>query len=371
VSRAWALAAAGLLAAAPAAADRTGTRFTQELDSAELHHGFPYAWRLSTRYDLYLADFTDRATGDDYDFAGRKRKMAYDLEPISTMTLAARYALRFSEFGEPVYLDAAYGTSRLFGGAGDAGEADTGPLRALGFDDAASTVLDVGLEYFGLAGRIAWQSFRAGRARVVDAKGGGTLESRPLNLDHFTGRLVYDFRPIELFEEVDGRWRPWRPFGFTLFVQLSDYTLPRILNQVRERAHPGPDDARYVYVDETDPQDVRTRTYELGGTAIVMLLRSQDLSFTGHLELGGSFGAGSTAFDFHGRRRTQTVLAGEVDTSALVTLRHPIGEALLELSLQYNFELRSWFTPEHDGTYFDPATLDAFHGPRVELIARF
>jgi hypothetical protein len=55
MSRRIAFVLAGFVLAPPAHAERANTRYTQELDSAEWNVGHPYDFRVSTRYDLYLA----------------------------------------------------------------------------------------------------------------------------------------------------------------------------------------------------------------------------------------------------------------------------------------------------------------------------
>jgi hypothetical protein len=351
-------------------ADRQNTRFTQEADSAEWNHGYPFPWRLGLHYDVYFASIGDDTDSEAYDFGSRRHEMVYDMTPISTLTASAVLAYRRGGFGKPVRTLLSYGTSRAFGQGGDVSEKSASPMHALGFHSRATDLIDAGLEYLGFAGRIALHHFALGTAREVDASSGATVSSRTFVMDRIVGRAEYNFRPFELFDEVDGQFRPYRPFGFTLYAQMQDYTLPRILYRVRENGDPGPDDYRYTYLGETAAQSVRTRTYALGGTVIMMLVKSRDLSFTGHVEAGGSFGGGPIEFDDGDRHRSETLYTGTGDMAALTSLRIPLGAGLLELSLQYNVELAKHFTGESNGAHWETGTLDAFHGPRVEAILR-
>ncbi len=366
------LAAAVATCPAPAWADRENTRYTQELDCAEWNVGYPYEFRLATRLDVFMASISD-ATGDEYDVKARRRVMHYDFEPVSMAGVFGAWNVPGTSRKSPFRLEAGYSTSRPFGGAaaGDAGDRKTGALASLGLDSGASELLDLGLAWLGITGRAHWEHFAAGHVRVEDKQTGGET-SAPLSLDRFSGRLGWNIPPIELFEEVDGEIRPWRPFGFTIYAEANDYVVPRILYRYKENGDPGPGEYRYTYLGETDPQPLRTRTYAVGGTAILQMIKSAHLGFTSHLELGGAFGGGSASFKDGTVRRHETLYVGKGDFAWLSSIRFGgPAKSLFEIGLQYNVEILSYFTGTSHGTFFEPSATDAFHGPRVEFIARF
>jgi hypothetical protein len=311
--------------------------------------------------------------GDEYDLRGRRRVLHYRLESVSMAGLFVAWNFRPTEDAAPIRLETGYSSSRPFGtgASGSAGEASGGALASLGLDSAASELFDIGLAWLGISGRIGWQHFRAGRVEVEDRRT-GMRTTQPLRLDRFTGRLSWNPKPFELFEEVDGEIRSWRPFGLTFYLETNDYVLPRILYRYRENGSPGPGEYRYTYIDETEPQSLRTRTYALGGTIIMQLLKVAGGGLTSHLELGGAFGGGSIRFDYDGDDRSESLYVGKVDAAWLTSIRFPgPGESLFEIGLQYNLELLNHFTGSSKGTFFEPSARDFFHGPRIELIARF
>ncbi len=355
-----------LLAGAPAAlADRGAIRGPLELDSEGWHYAEPFWLRLGLRSDVYLVSLSDGAAAE-YDLRGRQQRMRYAFDPVGVLTGTVDFAWRHSPTADPVRAHFSYGLGMGLG-AGDGGEGDAGPLQAVGVSDGALTMLaEAMLSYAGVIGFVSYSRFEDGEITVEGGPDAGTTR---FTLERLVGRAGYEFAPFEQFVEVDGAWRTVRPFGFTVFLQAQRYSAPRIVYRVVKA--PAEADAEFVYAGELPPQIVSLESLSLGGSAILMVGRSDDLRTTLHLELGGAIGPGRTDLDLGTGQQAVPLWAGSGTVSVLGTHRIPIeGTGLLELSAQYTLELVDhWLRDASDDTYLIGG-LDLFHGPRLEVVLR-
>lgn len=182
---------------------------------------------------------------DSLDFSQSKYRLKYKIDPVFMAAFHAGAYWKFLSFAGD------YKTDRVFrrGGSVEQGEDVASKLTE---NKTASEILQLGIGIFDLKTSFRTVQFDSGTVYVLDNKTNDHKSSGQMKLNIITVDIMYEFHPLgKNF-----------PLSIAPGYRFMDYRIPRIVYRFEDTT-PGDTDT-WVYKDETEPQEIRTRSH-MGG----------------------------------------------------------------------------------------------------------
>lgn len=318
-------------------------------------------------------------SNQSFDATGREAHLEYAVQPIVLAAFNFDAGMDLLDIPGFLKLDLGYKTDRVYKSGGDIEESGDA-LGALGVGGAVSDVLSFGLAVAGVGSRVKIATFTSGEVGLFDESAGEITETAPFQFKYTDVELYYD-----LFWLVDWDFLKEYFDNFYVSFRYLNYEIPRIVYEF-EDSNGDPEVDDYVYLRESEPQNVPTEFY-MGGVKF-----SRGLIGSGSrmlADVGLYFGAGPSSFYFDDPDNVKSkIAAGFVGEGLLgwaLSLTSPQSSWHFDLQLVYEaqFILAAFF--ESNASQSDPDTadsdlgqkatnfggLDIFHGPKLRMSLSF
>ncbi len=325
-----------------------------------------------------IKDLEPPAPGEEkklsYDLTGSKYKLGYKFQPVILASMNVFASWKFFSFaGE-------YKTDRVYKSGGSIEKSEEIASK-LSKDETFSQILKLGLGYAGLSTSFRTVQFHFGKVQVEDVNDGSIVGQGNLELKMQKFELKYDFAYQNKIRMDRGKkeiqW--YRPF---VAYRYLNYTLPRIVYKFEDQ-NPEADLDNYIYIQESEPQNIKTTLHMLGiGLEDMEHKNSKPLKFIYQASVYG--GAGSALF-YMGNEKINSALLG-----AVVRLRPGISWQFSFAGFNSSFQLLyEWnaiymlipdtksldklFSNENDlgARHYNFGTVDIYHGIQFAFVAKF
>ena len=220
-----------------------------------------------------------------YDFTGRKYRMVYEFDPVYLVSFNAYLSYKFFSIkGE-------YKTDRVWKGGGEI-EKTNNVVDKLNLDDKYSQILDLGIGLFGLRTSFRSVRFNFGTVGIEDVNTKQIVSEANMRLNITEFDISYDFGYKKKQSQKNSKAVTfYKPF---IGYRYIEYEMPRIVYQFTDtNADPGIDN--YVYVSETDPQNVKSKLHFVG-VGVEDLLHREDRFFKFLYQASFYIGGGRSYF---------------------------------------------------------------------------
>jgi hypothetical protein len=237
---------------------------------------------------IYSNVGTADRSGDQYDFRGRKFKLAYHIDPIILASARLDIVLDWIRLPGAANLGFGYSTDRVFKSGGSIESSSL--VDQLGIKGVASDVIDAGLGLLGVRSSVKIATFTAGKVNKVQATNvTGVVDTAPLQVKLTQVDVGYDI----MWLVTDDKIRAYVE-EFVVGGRYLKYELPRIVYELIESNVPNT--KSFTFERESPPQPVTNEFWMLSlGTRLGV---GDAPRWSPYLDLGFAGGLGPTKFYF-------------------------------------------------------------------------
>ncbi|MBN2433980.1 MAG: hypothetical protein JXK07_01790 [Spirochaetes bacterium] len=283
---------------------------------------------IKSCFELYHFTVLDDEKNDksNHDYTGRNNKMDYSFNPVYLASFDVYAAWNIFQ------LEGTYKTNRMIKGGGTI-EKGSDAVSTITDDAEVSEVLGLGIQIFNLHTSFRTVHFNFGKADVVDVTNNSTVESQDLVLKVNEADIHY--RSNFFTSEMSGVLFRSRFFAGYRYMQ---YSLPRIVYTFRDAEETDQTDMDYVYVDETDPQQIPFKLHMAGyGFETTVYEHDSNLQFTN--ELAFFFGAGNTKFKTRNNGELKNRFISSIQFHLKPGLSYKLSKGVIKSSFKMEYEL--------------------------------
>ena len=282
---------------------------------------------IKSSFELYHFTVLDdeKNKKSNHDYTGRINKMDYSFHPVymASFDIYAAWSI--------FQLEGTYKTNRMIKGGGSI-EKGSDAVSTITDDSDVSEVLGLGIQIFNLHTSFRTVHFNFGKADVVDVSTSNTVESQDLVLKVNEADIRY--RSNFFTSETNKVWFRSRFFAGYRYMQ---YSLPRIVYTFRDAEDSDQTDMDYVYIDETDPQQIPFKLHMAGyGFETTVYEPGSNLQFMN--ELAFFFGAGNTEFKTRNNGESKDRFVSSVQFRLKPGLSYKLSKGMIRSSFKIEYE---------------------------------